>query len=227
MTTKPLKQTQTREILRSQINLNPYNPKRHSEKQIKQQKRNLRKVGYCGGILWNETTGNLIDGHRRIQAMDSYYKYDGSPSTDYRVKVEVINLNTKEEKEQLTYMALGNTKADLSLVAEYLPDIDINDIGIDDAYLQELALYTGVESVEIPIITLDDITTTYEDKKNAVKESKQRIKEQSRQQAQNDTAYITVSFSDYQTKAAFCEILGVSPDSYFVKGEEVLQLIDN
>ena len=187
----------------------------------------MRKVGYCGGILWNETTGNLIDGHRRIQAMDSYYKYDGSPSTDYRVKVEVINLNTKEEKEQLTYMALGNTKADLSLVAEYLPDIDINDIGIDDAYLQELALYTGVESVEIPIISLDDITTTYEDKKNAVKESKQRIKEQSRQQAQNDTAYITVSFSDYQTKAAFCEILGVSPDSYFVKGEEVLQLIDN
>lgn len=187
----------------------------------------MRKVGYCGGILWNETTGNLIDGHRRVQAMDSYFKYDGTAKTDYRVKVEVINLKDKEEKEQMTYMALGNTKADLSLVAEYLPDIDINNIGLDDSYIRELSLYTGVEMAEIPIIPIEDITTTYEDKKNAVKESKQRIKEQSRAQAQNDMAYITVSFSDYQTKAVFCEVLGISPDAIFTKGEDILKLIDN
>ena len=46
-------------------------------------------------------------GTRRIKAMDMYYKYDGTSDTDYKVKVEVVNLDEKKEKEQLTYMAVG------------------------------------------------------------------------------------------------------------------------
>ena len=110
---KELKQSETRIIKRSQINLNPINPKRHSDERIRLQKKNLQKVGFLGGIVWNELSGNLIDGHRRIKAMDMYYKYDGTSDTDYKVKVEVVNLDEKKEKEQLTYMAVGNTKPDL------------------------------------------------------------------------------------------------------------------
>ena len=84
---KELKQSETRIIKRSQINLNPINPKRHSDERIRLQKKNLQKVGFLGGIVWNELSGNLIDGHRRIKAMDMYYKYDGTSDTDYKVKV--------------------------------------------------------------------------------------------------------------------------------------------
>ena len=51
MTMKELKQSETRVIKRSQINLNPINPKRHSDERIKLKKKNLQKVGFLGGIV--------------------------------------------------------------------------------------------------------------------------------------------------------------------------------
>lgn len=48
---KELKQSETRIIKRSKINLNPINPKRHSDERVKLQKKNLQKVGFLGGIV--------------------------------------------------------------------------------------------------------------------------------------------------------------------------------
>ena len=53
------KGSETKIIKRSQINLNPCNPKVHTDADIKQQKANIKKVGLIGGIQWNETTGIL------------------------------------------------------------------------------------------------------------------------------------------------------------------------
>lgn len=235
---KELKQSETRTIQRSLINLNPYNPKRHTEERIKQQKKNLQKVGYLGGITWNEVSGNLIDGHRRIQAMDLYYKYDGTPEKDYSVKVEVVQLDDKQEKEQMTYMALGNTKADLELVAKYLPDIDIAAAGLDDSYLKEVSAFEPV-ATEIQTFSIDDFLPTpkkevekieddrdYEEKKAAVKASKQAIREQCEEQSRNESAYITLSFSNHYLKSEFCEMMGIDGDAKFAKGEDVLRLIE-
>ena len=47
---KQLKQSETITINRTQINLNPYNPKKHTDKEIKNQLANLKKVGFNGGI---------------------------------------------------------------------------------------------------------------------------------------------------------------------------------
>lgn len=230
---KQLKQSETRVIKRSEISLNPYNPKRHTEERIKLQKQNLQQVGYLGGITWNECSGNIIDGHRRLQAMDLYYKYDGTPDTDYDVKVEVVQMTDKEEKEQMTYMALGNTRADLSLVAAYLPDIDVTMAGIDTKTLEELSAFVHAD-VAVETLTIYDIapqpkqqdTKTAEEKKAAVKASKAAIKEQCRERAENEQAYITLSFSTYQAKAEFCQMLGVDADAQFAKGEDVLSLVE-
>ena len=148
MTTR-LKQSETRNIRRSEINLNPVNPKRHTDEAVKLQKKNLQKVGFLGGIVWNERTGNLIDGHRRVKAMDLHYKYDGTPETDYTLKVEAVSLDEKQEKEQLTYMAVGNTKADIDLIARYAPDIDLADVGLgaDDLAAIVWALYSVAKNV--------------------------------------------------------------------------------
>lgn len=232
---KELKQSETRIIKRSQINLNPINPKRHSDERIRLQKKNLQKVGFLGGIVWNELSGNLIDGHRRIKAMDMYYKYDGTSDTDYKVKVEVVNLDEKKEKEQLTYMAVGNTKPDLDLLASYLPDIDYSEVGLSpdelndilaisevDANslsesLDDLLLPTDFDGIKNPIP--EDAALPYEEKKEHMKEVKQQVKNAAQKQAQDMDAYLMLSFDTFEAKAAFCERFGYDPYSKFIKGE--------
>lgn len=238
---KELRQSETRVIKRSQINLNPVNPKRHSDERVKLQKKNLQKVGFLGGIVWNEKTGNLIDGHRRIKAMDLYYKYDGTPATDYDVKVEVANLDEKTEKEQLTYMAVGNTKPDLDLLANYLPDIDYSEVGLSPEELNDILAINTVDAKSISE-SLDDLLSpaesesvgnsdpednnpSYDEKKEHMKAVKQQVKESASRHRQDENAYITLSFSSFDGKADFCDLLRISTDEKFAKGEDVLKLI--
>ena len=183
---KELKQSETRIIKRSKINLNPINPKRHSDERVKLQKKNLQKVGFLGGIVWNEKSGNLIDGHRRIKAMDLHYKYDGTSSTDYNVKVEVVNLDDKAEKEQLTYMAVGNTKPDIDLIADYINDIDYSDVGLSEAELNDILSISGIDDIRLsdsldnllssPVKESKRLDRTEEEKKAHMKEVKQQVK---------------------------------------------------
>lgn len=240
MTMKELKQSETRTIKRSQINLNPINPKRHSDERVKLQK-NLQKVGFLGGIVWNESTGNLVDGHRRIKAMDLYYKYDGSPETDYDVKVEVVDFDGKTEKEQLAYMAVGNTKPDIDLLADFVPDIDYSEIGLDANELDEIlaisqadvkSLSESLDELIAPVgfdtegsSLSDDIQQSYDAKKEHMRDVKQQVREQALQRQQECDAYITLSFSSFNAKSDFCDLMGISTDSKFAKGEDLLKLI--
>jgi len=176
--TMEIKQSETRIIMRSTINLNPLNPKRHTEDAINLQKKNLKKVGFLGGVVWNETTGNLIDGHRRVYAMDAIMKYDGTKETDYEVKVEVVNFDEKTEKEQMTYMAVGDTKADLDLIARYIGDVDYMDLGLDNSTIDELLSISGIsqqseEVEEIPDLMSDVIA----DAEEAVEQYKEEAAE--------------------------------------------------
>lgn len=219
---KELKQSETRIIKRSKINLNPINPKRHSDERVKLQKKNLQKVGFLGGIVWNEKSGNLIDGHRRIKAMDLHYKYDGTSSTDYNVKVEVVNLDDKAEKEQLTYMAVGNTKPDIDLIADYINDIDYSDVGLSEAELNDILSISGIDDIRLsdsldnllssPVKESKRLDRTEEEKKAHMKEVKQQVKAVAKERQLNEEAYIMLSFSSYEAKADFCDLLGISTD---------------
>ena len=210
---KELKQSETRIIKRSKINLNPINPKRHSDERVKLQKKNLQKVGFLGGIVWNEKSGNLIDGHRRIKAMDLHYKYDGTSSTDYNVKVEVVNLDDKAEKEQLTYMAVGNTKPDIDLIADYINDIDYSDVGLSEAELNDILSISGIDDIRLsdsldnllssPVKESKRLDRTEEEKKAHMKEVKQQVKAVAKERQLNEEAYIMLSFSSYEAKADF------------------------
>ena len=63
---KKYRESETITIKRSQINFAPYNPKNHTKKKIDEIKANIKRVGLLGGIIWNKTTSNLIDGHKRV-----------------------------------------------------------------------------------------------------------------------------------------------------------------
>lgn len=228
-----IKQSETREISRLQINLNPINPKRHSDEKIKLQKKNLQKVGFCGGIVWNERSGNLIDGHRRVKAMDIIYGYDGTPATDYKIKVEVVNFDDKTEKEQLTYMAVGNTKYDLDLISEYITDIDVDNLGLSESELSDILSMTSSVEVEVesPLDSLLEpkeskaAEKSYEDKKQHMKDVKQQVKEMAETRALNENAYITLSFSSFSAFQDFCDLMNIRTNERYAKGEDVLSLI--
>ena len=233
---KALEVSETRVIKRSQLHGHKLNPKRHAEERIKQQAKNLKKVGYLGGIVWNETTGNIIDGHRRIKAMDLYYGYDGTPETDYDVKVEVVHMDEAAEKQQLAYMAAGDTKADLDLLAEFANDIDLGEIGLDQSEIDDILNIANGSDEETEDILADLVTPTkkvpekgtaeYEEAKARVKAGKAKTREIAQRDAQNDAAHVTLSFSNYENFVAFCDLMGVAPDVKFVKGEELLQMFE-
>lgn len=260
-TMKELKSSETRVIRRSQINLNPVNPKRHTDEAVKFQKKNLQKVGYLGGVVWNETSANIVDGHRRVLAMDQYYKYDGTEATDYDVKVEVVSLDDKSEKEQLTYMAVGNTKADIDLIAEYASDIDLANVGISQEEVDEILSFNSEDIKEIesydedfftpepPRPTVSDVPNAhldnnptevdmatslteeeqqaiFEERKQAVKDAKERQKEIAAAAAADEMAYIMLSFSSNDAREDFCDMMGINTDERFVKGEEVMRRIN-
>ena len=238
MTTR-MRQSETRNIRRSDINLNPVNPKRHTDEAVKLQKKNLQKVGFLGGIVWNERTGNLIDGHRRVMAMDLLYKYDGTPETDYSVKVEVVSLDDKQEKEQLTYMAVGNTKADIDLIARYAPDIDLSDVGLSADDLASIGSLIGTADLDIPDIggelfgddeeedeTEAETQRTQEEKTQHVKDIKRQVNERAEERARDEAAYCTLSFSNYDNYMAFIELVGAKDGDRYIKGEKVLEMIE-
>ena len=123
------KKSLTVEILRSQILFAPYNPKNHTKELVKEIKDNIKNVAFLGGIVWNSNTGNLIDGHKRIMALDVIHKYDGTPEKDYTVKVEKIELDPKTEMEQNIFQTRSRTDLDLQIVGTFINEIDPNAAG--------------------------------------------------------------------------------------------------
>lgn len=243
---KELNQSQTVTIKRSEIKLNPCNPKRHTDSEIKKQLSNFKKSGYLGGIVWNRASGNLLDGHRRVLAMDLFYKYDGT--NDYDIKVEAVDFDRKKELNQLTYMALGNTKADYNLVAKYASDIDPSDAGIsDDDYKRIMELVdnrphiddipdlsgdflTEVHDLTEDLETNDDIVERHENKPKMTKEEVKGEKAHCDNVAMNrqntQDLYVFMSFESIANKQAFCDLMGYqNTNSMLVRGEEVLNMI--
>ena len=234
-----IKTSETSVIKRSQINLNPLNPKRHTEEAIKRQKKNLQKIGFLGGIVWNKLSGNLIDGHRRVYAMDLLYKYDGSKDSDYDIKVEVCELNEKTEKEQLTYMAVGNTKADYDLIAKYASDIDIYNVGLSDSDIKDILSFTdtdidavtdSIDDLILPVAVEEEkakpVEKTAEGKKQHVKDIKEQVRDSAERRQADEEAYIMLSFTNAENKQAFCDLFGIDVSDKFMKGEKLIEMMD-
>ncbi len=165
------KGSETKVIKRSQINLNPCNPKVHTEIDIKQQKANIRKVGFLGGIQWNETTGNLIDGHKRVMSVDLIQGYDGTPETDYDIKVEAVDFDEKTEKEQLLFMAKSQDAIDYNMVAKKFDfdEIDFKSAGFSEDDLIQIkqlqdSLDETLQSVQMEDFGSDFLSESLETK---------------------------------------------------------------
>lgn len=225
--------SETAEIKRSQIKLNPYNPKRHSDNEIKLQVKNIKKNGYLGGIVFNKRTGNCVDGHRRVQALDTIHKYDGTPETDYDIKVETVDFDEKTELEQMTYMATQNAKADWNLIADYIDIIDPETVGLtpeEIKAIEDLAAEAAEAQVEDLTgmfvrepeyelkkdeATFGDIEEQRKNKPSQTKEEVKAIKENNTRIADTRNAavsrHILLEFADEESFTVFCESVGEMP----------------
>ncbi|WP_312208299.1 ParB N-terminal domain-containing protein [Empedobacter sp.] len=227
-----VRQSETIIVKRSQIKFAPYNPKNHSKQAIDEIKRNFKNVAFLGGIVWNETTGNLIDGHKRLMALDVINRYDGSE--DYEVKVEKIELDLKTEKEQNVFQTRSRTELDDELMRQLLHDIDYKNAGLDEFDLN----YYGVPVPELENNSIaNEIESLYEPvaeqkafdaevRKEAVKQAKEEIKEKAIEKAKDMTAYVMLSFDDHNAKAAFCQRFDINENENIVKGEEFSNKIE-
>ena len=157
------KGSETKLIKRSQINLNPCNPKVHTDADIKQQKANIKKVGLIGGIQWNETTGNLIDGHKRVMSVDLIQGYDGTPETDYDIKVEAVDFDEKTEKEQSLFMAKSQDPIDYNLVAKNfsIDEIDFKAAGFTEQDTEQIKMLQDDLEASLKESGMDDFSEDF------------------------------------------------------------------
>lgn len=85
------------ELNRSAIRFADYNPRKLSDESRKALKRGIKKFGLVGGIVVNKRTGlTVVSGHQRLSVMDELQKF---PDNDYRIRVDVIDVDEQQEKE--------------------------------------------------------------------------------------------------------------------------------
>lgn len=147
-----IKQSETRVLKRSEITPSDYNPRTISDEARKALKKNIKENGIIGGMVWNEQTGNLVSGHQKLNIADEVNKYEAGKN-DYEIKVEVINVDLKKEKELNIFF---NSKAvqgemDYKKLAQIFPDIDADLAGLDEVDLSMIEIeLPDVPEVEIP-----------------------------------------------------------------------------
>lgn len=232
------------ELNRSAIHLADYNPRKLSEESRKTLKRGIKKFGLVGGIVVNKRTGlTVVSGHQRLSVMDELQKF---PDNDYRIRVDVIDVDEKQEKELNILMNNPNAQGtwDFDALAQLIPDIDYKDAGLTDADLNMIGVDYLLQTEEENNIAselesmMQPVTEQHEAEKAErkaerealkaqeqaekvahMKEVKQQVKESAQKQAQDMDAYLMLSFDTFEAKAAFCQRFGYDPYDKFVKGE--------
>lgn len=241
---KTIKQAPAREVQRSQINFASYNPRKLSEDARKRLKANLKRIGLAGGIVWNEATGNLVSGHQRLSILDEIHRYD--PETgknDYTIRVEVLNLTEKEEKEQNIFMnsTTAQGEFDSDLLAQMLPDIDIDLAGLDSSdvsiLMAESAMFDIADYHQVSSQGFSSIAQPLtEEERQARKEHVKEVRAQTAGKMEDEyyegESYVTLSFQSYANKLYFMEVLkqllpeqSIAPSDRYIKGEPVHELI--
>lgn len=244
------------EMLRSEINFATYNPRKISDESAATLKRGIKKHGLLGELVVNKTTGNtLVSGHQRITQLDKLEKY--TPDThenDYKVRVNLIEVDSKSEKEIVVLMNNPNAQGDWDYdkLRQIVPDIDYKDAGLTDAdlsmigvdYLYQTDTELGVaddlmrmmqpatEMRQAELAAAKELraqekdTQAWQDKIAHMKEVKEQVRQNAAETAGNMDAYIVLSFDNLDNRKAFFDIFGLPDDSKFIKGETVLNLLD-
>ena len=226
------KQSETVVIKRSQINFAPYNPRKEDPEVVKKLKKNFKTVGYLGGIVWNRRSSYLVSGHKRVQTLDIINGYDGTPETDYDIKVEAVELDDKTEREQNIFMnspsAMG--EFDMEKMKILVPGIDYEAAGLSEADMNIYGISIAQDEVsagtESIVNDFEEMQRPYEERKAAVKQMKEQIRQQSEQKVEDIESYVMLHFKSYRAKSSFMLRFGLGPDDKIIPGEMFADMVE-
>lgn len=232
------------ELKRSQVHFAEYNPRVIDEEERKRLKRGIRKYGLLGGLICNKQTGyTIVQGHQRISVMDELVKFNPETNeNDYELRFDVIDVDLKTEKEVNVLLNNQNAQGryDDDKMAQLIPDIDWKEAGLTDADLNMFGVDYLLKTEEETKIAdaldnmMAEVNAEHEAdvqqrkaerelerarKKEHMKDVKQQVRESAIKEAENMEAYVMLSFTDFNAKAAFMERFGYSPYEKIIKGE--------
>lgn len=219
------------EIKRSEINFAPYNARRIKDKNRALLKKNIKSVGLLGGLVWNKTTGNLVSGHQRVSILDELNDY---PANDYMLRVEVVEMDEKQEKEQNLFLNNANAQGeyDSNLLAAMIGEIDYKLAGFDESDLKIMNLDTpnidlsqaaGIQAAFSAMHAPDE--TVKAENKEKVKAAKAEIKQNIDNRFEGDP-FVTLTFSSFENKAAFMERFSLDHYEKHINGEQFNEILD-
>jgi len=216
------------ELLRSQIKLHEKNPRTIPEENRKALKRGIKKFGMVGGIVVNKRTDyTLVSGHQRLSVMDELQRYNAeTKDNDYSIRVDLIDVEEKEEKELLILLNIDYKDAGLT-------EQDLDIIGVDFNFQTEEE-NTIADELDTLMEQVREERQTEVAQKQAeraekvahMKQVKEEVKQAATKAAANMDAYLMLSFDNWEAKKDFCEKFGFDPEEKFLKGEVFEQKID-
>lgn len=128
----------------SEFRFNPLNWRQHPQTQRDALNEILAKVGWVTGVIVNKTTGNLIDGHARIE--EALQKDPGSPVPFIEVEL------TEDEERQILLLLdpIGNMAAtDVDLFSQLADLVDVESSGLLEV-IAEMSRKDQIEAAELP-----------------------------------------------------------------------------
>ena len=141
-----------------QFQVNPLNHRKHPMKQRKAVEASLRELGWLQGVIENQRTGNLIDGHERVwQALQS--------GEQTPVPYVLVDLSLEEEKlalavfDKITSMA----EIDADILEELLQDVNTDEANLM-ALIEEMAEAAGIVAEGLVLDNLPEIGSGEENK---------------------------------------------------------------
>ena len=133
-----------------QLMANPFNHRRHPEKQRKVVAASINELGFIKSVIVNKVTGHIVDGHERVmQAL--------GVGEETLVDVEYVELSPEDEKKALLVLDASSELAevDASSLDQLVKDCAFDMGVLDDLAKEMLADFPMVD--DEPKITEDDI----------------------------------------------------------------------
>lgn len=131
------------------------------------------------------------------------------------------------EREILRQQAKEQAAANSEEYVE--PEFEDDDEDDDELDLPPIPTYGPTTATVGPPPTAEELEAERQAKIQAVKDVKRQVAEKAAERAADAVAYITLSFDNFEGKAAFCQRFGFSPYDKFIKGEmfdEMVERID-
>lgn len=241
---KAVKQAGFDTVLRSEIHLPDYNPRKIDGAAADKLRKQIREDGLVDTIVINKRTMNVVGGNQRTAQLDKIYKYVPGQS-DYKINVQTIDVD--ERTEIRINARLNNPDAageyDASKVLQLVTDFEMDPLKDMNFDRDTFDIFVNESGFDNP---LDDITEIIKDVRKTSndtglpqepKSSLQNIKktDMEKREEENtrgnseymekDDYILTIVFNSNQEKWSFLEKIGKPSKEKFIKGSKLRDIV--